>query len=145
MIISFITEFFGKNPDNTTLVFTLGAFFIAYQQWRAARFEASMDKYYDRLDVANRRLENLEGINAYSMYVFMELDNLEYVIEKYKLGYITSEQAFRELKAFYRHCRNIKIEGKLFRNLALELVHDAGYQATTCLVVKKVYDDFPIL
>lgn len=30
---------------------------IGFQQWRDARREASLEKYYDRLDLANRRME----------------------------------------------------------------------------------------
>jgi hypothetical protein len=136
-----------KGSETATAVFALGAFLIAYQQWRAARYEASMDKYYERLDVANRRLEALKGVDSYVMYVFTELDNLEYVIEKYKLGYISSEQAFRGLKTFRAHCRNIAIENmdgkkELFRDLACHLVGIAGYQATTSIVVKNICADF---
>lgn len=40
-----------------TAIITMGVFILGYQQWRAARNEISMDKFYDRLDLANRRLD----------------------------------------------------------------------------------------
>jgi hypothetical protein len=85
-------------------------FGVAFYQWRLARYEASLEKYYDRLDIANRRLNTLieqawsnkpdpkefdvydnppkVGVSLFDMWVFAELDNLEYVIQKYRRGYI---------------------------------------------------------
>jgi hypothetical protein len=42
----------------------------------------------------------MEGVNKYDLLVFAELDNLEYVVEKYRLGHISDEQAYREWRAF---------------------------------------------
>jgi hypothetical protein len=68
-------------------VVALGTVGVAHQHRRAARHEASLDKLYERLALANDRLERVSD-TARSIYIFTELDNLEYVIEKYKLGYI---------------------------------------------------------
>jgi len=114
-----------------TAVLGLGAFLVAFQQWRAARKEATLEKYYERLDVANRRKEVLDGVDHFDMYVFAELDNLEYVIEKYKLGYISPEQAFRGLRAFRSRC-----EHPDFRERALRWVGRAGYMEDTEGVVR---------
>ena len=43
--------------DVATTILALGALVVGYQQWREAREEASMEKYYERLDIANRRRE----------------------------------------------------------------------------------------
>jgi hypothetical protein len=117
----------------------------AFWYWQSVRYEASMDHYYDRLNLANTRYEKLSP-DKYLMYMFMELDNLEYVIEKYKWGYITAEQAFRGLKLFYTHCREIKEEvgggGKVPLNeLASMWVGNGGYLTTTCHVVTYVCDE----
>lgn len=118
---------------------------FAFWYWQSARYEASMDRYYDRLNLANTRYEKLSP-DKYLMYMFMELDNLEYVIEKYKWGYITAEQAFRGLKLFYTHCREIKEDvqgaGKVPLNeLASIWVGNGGYLTTTCHVVTHVCDE----
>lgn len=121
-------------------VFGVGAFLLAYQQWRAARYEASLDKYYDRLDVVNSRLEALPGVDSSAMYVFVELDSLEYVIEKYKLGYISSEHAFRGLKTFRLHCHDLELprldrSRMQFKDIATRLIKVGGYHRTTAIVL----------
>jgi hypothetical protein len=102
------------------LILILG-FVFGYVQWIMARYEASLDRFYDRLDVANRRLGTMVeqawnranpvdmagfdvyanpprvGVGLFDMWVFAELDNLEYIIEKYKWGFITAAQACRAL------------------------------------------------
>jgi len=67
-------------------VLTLGAAIIAYRQWRAARYEVSIDKYYDRLESANRRLEavQVDIPGKEDLHAFAELDKLEYVLVKYE-------------------------------------------------------------
>lgn len=42
----------------------LVAFFFGYLQWRAGRHEVSMDKYYERLEIANHRLAVLAPTNT---------------------------------------------------------------------------------
>jgi hypothetical protein len=142
-----------------TIVLAVGAYILSYQQWRAARNEISLDKFYERLDKADQRLENWP--NARSMlrhfwgeetneewyqklnYMYVELDNLEYVIEKYKLGYIHPEQALRGLRTF--RSRSMAPQ---FRELLMESINeleDAGYQRTTVEVVLRVCTDAAIL
>ncbi len=75
---------------------------LGYQQWRAARHEISLDKYYERLNLANQRLNDWTAARALYyrneilqpeaeqdaqkaeherfMYVCVELDNLEYAV-----------------------------------------------------------------
>lgn len=144
---------FGMNGSRaSTIVLTLGALLLGYQQWRAARNELSMERYYERLDLADRRLDNWPSARdmvkhfwptaidqaSYecSMYVYVELDNLEYVIEKYKLGYISPEQALRGLRTFQSRCISTE-----FRELAQEYVKLAGYQSTTEEIVNNVCKD----
>jgi hypothetical protein len=119
--------------DITLGVLTTGAFLIAYQQWREARYEQSLEKFYDRLELANRRLEKLDNTNTFDMYIFTELDNLEYVIEKYRLDYMSSAHAVRAKRTFYSRC-----EQEEFREKALYWVGVAGYQPTTVEVVKRI-------
>ena len=129
-------------------VATVGGALVAYQQWRAAKYEAALDKFYDRLDIANRRRENLPqdgpgSIKPFDMYVYTELDNLEYTIEKYKLGYVTVAHMCRSLETFRVRCEDI--EG--FVERAYEDVNRpgrSGYHETTAAIVVSISADFGI-
>jgi hypothetical protein len=119
------------------LVITLGGAFVTYQQWRAARYEAALDKFYDKLEIANRRREALkdEGkVDPFDMYIFTELDNLEYTLEKYKLGYVMLAQLCRSLEMFRRRCEGIKG----FADGASDLVSRAAYHPTTEAIVRDI-------
>jgi hypothetical protein len=128
-----------------TGVVTLGAFVLGYQQWRSARFEASIDKFYERLEASNKKLHEWttarELIGAIdnqlnfqqSMYVFSEIDNLEYVIQKYKYGYMSTDQALRGVKTFKARCKHDK-----FRERAESCLEMGGYNVGTVDVFKNV-------
>ena len=69
------------------------------------------------------------------MYVYRELDNLEYAIAKYKLGYMSPENALRSLRTFRVRCNS----SPEFRELALMCaMANEGYDSITQEVVKKV-------
>ena len=137
----------------STVFLTLGIFVLGYHQWRAARHEISMDKFYDRLDMVDRRLENWPAARqmlnhfwqnsddqaSYECFncVYVELDNLEYGIEKYKLGYMNADLALRCLRTFQSRC-----DSKKFREMAFKAVQGVGYHPTTAEVVKKVCKEF---
>ena len=131
----------SKASTIATAVLALGAFIVGYHQWRAARRETSMDKFYDRLNVANSRLEDV-GIDPFILYVYAEMDNLEYVIEKYRLGYMSPDQALRGLKAFQSRLRGVK--GEDFKKLALVSLDNSAYSPNTCKVVNLVIGATPI-
>src|SRR4051794_3953929 len=44
---------------NSTLLLALAAYWVGYGQWLSVRREASLEKFYDRLDIANRRIISL--------------------------------------------------------------------------------------
>jgi hypothetical protein len=122
-------------PDVAVVILTTGVLLVGYTQWRAGRYEISLDKYYDRLDLSNSYLEKANGgLSSTTMYAFVELDTLEYVVEKYKLAYILPHHAYRAVKAFEVHCK----DQKGLRNEALEIVKGAGYQETTVEIVTKI-------
>ena len=128
-----------------TAVVALGAFILGYQQWRSARFETSIDKFYERLEASNRKLHEWttarELIGALdnqlnfqqSMYVFSEIDNLEYVIQKYKYGYMSTDQALRGVKTFKSRCIHDK-----FRERAQSCLEMGGYNPETIEVFVNV-------
>jgi hypothetical protein len=103
--------------QDLSTITVLIAFGLGYQQWRAARHEIAFDKYYDRLDLANIKFDawrfeelkedrNKLKDHLLSMFVFAELDNLEYILEKYKLGYVKQELAERALRTFRSRCED---------------------------------------
>ena len=142
-----------------TGIVATGAIILGYQQWRAARNEQSLEKFYERLEVTNQKFESWPGarellgnypINAGSenereevlfqrvQYTFRELDNLEYALAKYNLGYMSSELALRSLRIFQHRC-----DTPMFRELALLCcTRDAAYHAGTVEVVKRVCSQF---
>ncbi len=120
-------------------VLALGAFLVGYHQWRAARRETSMDRFYDRLKIANDNLAKLEDTNPFHMYVFSELDNLEYVIEKYRLGYMSPDQALRGLRTFQSRLKQPK--GQEFADSAEVALVNSAYSPSTCAVVRRVIEE----
>jgi len=143
-----------------TAVIGLGALVLGFQQWCAARNEISLDKFYERLEVTNRRLDERKEVRVFAgpwgpegsqdqqdedaiyhraMYAYRELDNLEYAIAKYELGYMSSENAFRSLRTFQARCNS----SQEFCKLAWECVNaNAGYDPITQEVVKKVFEEY---
>ena len=65
------------------------------------------------------------------MYVYLELDNLEYVIVRYQLGYLRLPLLRRAVRTFGSRC-----ESQSFCNIAAEIVNGAGYAQATVDVVK---------
>jgi hypothetical protein len=65
------------------------------------------------------------------MWVFAELDNLEYVIAKFRLGYIEPEQAWRGVRTFFSRCSH----DATFLERALHFSGSSGYLEATRPVV----------
>ncbi|MEA2601544.1 MAG: hypothetical protein QOF89_2536 [Acidobacteriota bacterium] len=140
-----------QGTEVATMVVAFGALVLGYQQWGEARHEASMEKYYERLDIANRRREVAthsvfemmkssipELANedpARLMYVYVELDNLEYVVGKYRLGFMSPGQACRGLRTFQRRCLSPE-----FRKIALLRVGAGDYGRDLIKVVQRVHE-----
>jgi hypothetical protein len=138
----------------------LGAVLLGAQQFAASRNEVSLDKFYDRLQENNDKLEAYRATREFiglpfghqdqgqfddddfqrRMYVFRELDNLEYSIAKYRIGFMSPENPQRSLRTFRSRC----IASQAFGRLAHEQVRgvddarDPGYDPQTKLVVCKI-------
>jgi hypothetical protein len=67
------------------------------------------------------------------MFVFSELNNLEYILEKRRLGYANMDLVGRAMRHFVERCRH-----EDFRKAAHYLVDIAGYQDTIKTVVKNL-------
>lgn len=147
-----------KPADLATIIAGMLVFVFGYYQWRSSRYEKSMEDFYSRLKLANEKREAAELVSKilghpwdlknldecseclegyqehqWSMYVYSELDNLEYVVEKYRLGYMQPRHAIRELRTFYQRCVRPS-----FRNRALQCARCMAYNEGTIRVVKRV-------
>lgn len=142
-----------------TAVLGLAVLVGGYFEWKSARQEASLDKFYERLCIANECNEKLGSVERggrsrgscsepdsesfgdvkfgdLQIYVYRELDNLEYVLERYRRGYIDLTLAVRGLRTF-----RSRLEKPVFRReLARlgDLTANAGYSRLLQLVVARM-------
>lgn len=160
-ILVFGLHFLPEERENLpkAVASVLGAitFSLAYLQWRAGRQEASFERYYDRLDIANRKFDASMTAEAkdspeklkchlYTMFTFAELDNLEYVLEKYKLGYVRQELAERAVRAFRSRCEdNVRFchEALLWIGADEGQEKAKGYERSTREIVRHIIRECP--
>lgn len=143
-------------PKAVAVVLALIGFSLTYLQWRAGRHEASFERYYDRLDLANRKFDAARAEECketgskedlkrhlYTMFVFAELDNLEYVLEKYKLGYVRQGLAERALRGFRSRCSDPRFCQEALSWLGQEEGQERarGYERTTREIVRYITRD----
>jgi hypothetical protein len=137
----------------------LGAVLVGTQQFAASRNEVSLDKFYDHLQVTNDRLEEYRATREFvgllfgttgnlidddefhrRMYVYRELDNLEYSIAKYRIGFMSRDNANRSMRTFKARC----VVSEEFCWRAHGQVHgtnceqDTGYDPQTKIVVCRI-------
>lgn len=138
---------YPNSSEFASTLFTGAAIFFAYYQWSDGRREASLDKFYDRLALTNTRyyewreardvVPHFWGASTDDkdyrprMYVYLELDNLEYMIIRYQLGYLRLPLFRRAVRTFGSRC-----ESPEFCSIAKEIVNGAGYGEATVNVVK---------
>jgi hypothetical protein len=138
-----------KWTDVSQVASGIAAFLVLFWQWRRARQEASLEKFYDRLDMANKRMvavveqelaqkdprhqSPLVGVSIFGMWVFAELDNLEYAIEKYRLGYMSGENFDRAVATFESRCKYLPGFGAEASDACA-----SGYQEHTAKAIKAV-------
>jgi hypothetical protein len=139
LLIGAIAVTFAIRDANIQLIGAIlgaGALAVAYVEWLLSRRESSMDKFYERLRIANdyrRAVKSPDelAISEVRLYVFSELDNLEYVIERYRFGYMSAALALRGVKTFESRLENIPG----FTELVQELLLGSGYSENTHRVV----------
>jgi hypothetical protein len=130
-----------------TFIFPLLAAVVAYQNWRRARLNSTVDDALKRKDMANALImQNPELLRRYvqsalygapstegldydhsdntkiDMYIYSEIDNLEFVFSKSNHDLIDDEFVIRAIKIFI--ARN---ENRLFRARAKDLVGKGRY------------------
>ena len=133
-------------------VVTAVAFSLGVWQWLAARHEASLDNYYERLDLANSRFDaaqqsrlkqpadaaDLQRHN-YAMFIFAELDNLEYVLEKHCRGYVEVALLARALRHFEERSRDAEFRAAMLSAVGrLGEAQPSGYTDRTREVARAI-------
>lgn len=128
----------------------IGVAFAGIYQWRSAKYEMSIDRFYERLSYTNTKLFEWESSRVLlseewvddkvfqrEMYVYLELDNLEYIIQKYQHGFMEPHDAHRALTCFSSRCKN----SRAFKALAIENVSKAGYKPETRCAICRLCQD----
>lgn len=143
-----VSATFPNGAQVATALVAATASFFAYYQWTDSRREASLDKFYERLSLVNERYYSWDHARRLvdhfwggseeadfqrAMYVYLELDNLEYMISRFQLGFVTKGLLRRAIRTFRSRCQSVA-----FCNLAMQLVNGAGYQAKTVEIVKRL-------
>jgi hypothetical protein len=161
VVIFFVVALLKGAPETVVGgTVALGAVLVGAQQFAASRNEVSLEKFYDRLQVTNDRLEEFASTREFiglpfgrpedgrfddddfhrRMYVFRELDNLEYAIAKYRIGFMSRDNAHRSLRTFRSRCA----VSEAFCHMAHDQVHgtrserDSGYDPQTKIVVCRI-------
>ncbi|MDB5482586.1 MAG: hypothetical protein JWO83_3639 [Caulobacteraceae bacterium] len=126
--------------DYVAPILAFSGLLASWLEWRLSKHEASLDKFYDRLDLANDYRSKLthqdQAVSALDMYVFVELDNLEYVVERYRMGYIAPRNALRAVRTFQSRL-GLSWFKTAARHWACE-ADNVGYSAETCALVGKL-------
>lgn len=150
-----LTVFLGrlyKLDDYTQLASMIlagGAFLVGLQQWKLSRAELAFDKFYERLDIVNNRLDqwpaarnmvkqfwgeaDIDEEYQKRMYVYVEIDNLEYATQKYKMRFMVLDDVYREVTLFESRCVSEE-----FRCYASSQVDVAGYRQDTREIVHRI-------
>jgi hypothetical protein len=125
-----------------------GALLIGVLRWSLSQEESSIDSFYERLRASNDFLVNSKKAYSFvkrlmstaeqeefrrNMWVYTELDNLEYCFEKYAYRFMTADTAHRALGVF-----NTRWQNEEFRNLAIELVERGRYNEDFIAMVQEL-------
>jgi len=130
---------FSTTP--ATILLAAGALLIGILRWSLSLQETSINSFYERLRASNEFL--VEAIKAHKfvenlmtdsidgdkrenfkrdMWVYIELDNLEFCFEKYAYRFMTVDTAYRALGVFLTRCKNSP-----FKRYAKDLVNKGKY------------------
>lgn len=140
-----MSEIWDDSETNIETFLGIGLAFAGIYQWRSSKYEMSIDKFYERLAYTNSKLSEWESprlllseqwddeeVFQKEMYVYLELDNLEYIIQKYQHGYMEPHDAYRALTCFNSRCKN----SSAFKALVMENVDKAGYRTETSYAIR---------
>ena len=126
---------FTTAANVATLVVVVIGFWIGYKRWALAEENRNVDDTIRRKELANKMMvDNASVLLPYvgdvfdietqyaetlvtdrdrlkvQMYVFTEIDNLEFVFDKVKPGLLQERQALRAINIFLARCENNNFE-----------------------------------
>jgi len=115
-------------------------------QWRAALEKDALEKYQAEIKEANEKKLQWESIprfmerhypdrREHCFYVYQQLDNLEFALERYLRGFTSAYTASRAVFTFESKCRVPR-----FRELAAVLIKQGSYSAPVRKVAATVFD-----
>lgn len=129
------------------------AFLLGFQQFYAVRRERALEKIRELRIVANDMLVNFEDSRELlphfwpedepektitkDIYVHQEIANLEYALEQYKYGFLTSRETMRVAVVFGSRCGS-----EQFKNLATRYASGFGYYTSTQRAVAMLADNY---
>lgn len=138
---------FTTAANIATFAAVLIAFWIGYRRWALAESNRNVDDTIKRKELANKMMvDNASVLLPYvgdvfdieteyaetlmtdrervkvQMYVFTEIDNLEFVFDKVNAGLLEDKQALRAIKIFLARCEN-----KNFERMTRTLVQKGRY------------------
>lgn len=136
-----------------TLIAAMAAIGFGFDQWKRVREERGIEDFYGRLESLNKLYLELgvdrkllgfsQAVHSSKesfqdvMLVFREIDNLECIIQKYRLGLVGADLAVRAAMVFIARCSDDD-----FRGTAHEIVGEgSAYMPTTCHVVRALCID----
>jgi len=110
---------------------------VAAWQWQASVEQKAMEQYADDVGALNdaemanpdhgihdmmRHLYPLNGGNitdndAKTHYVYVQLDNLEYALERYRQGLASAETTVRAVNTFQGRCTSVEFQNRVRRQL----------------------------
>lgn len=127
------------NGEEVAATIAGGVLLVGYVEWFLTRRETSMDKFFDRLVTTNnyRREIKEEGPYSYNpidLYVFSEIDNLEYVIERYRFGYMSPVLALRGVNTFKSRLKLGDFKARVARLAGPQ----CGYSEHMCRMVRHI-------
>lgn len=136
-----------------TAMITIAGLLVAVLQWRAGLAEKALDALYGRIALANEmRMKLADGLgidddvaiatkrpNEYRLFVFTEIDSLEYAAMRYRFGLgMTAVIADRAVDHFCQRC-----ESEKFKEMARVCAREGAYFPDTKAMVKKILKECP--
>ena len=106
--------------------------------WEAGRGSDGGKHYHEgRLPIRGQQDIIRCGLPPAAMWVYTEIDNLEYVLQKYELGYVDAELMKRALGFFATLCKQIPLFADTARAGA-DPRSGSGYRRATKEIVQAV-------
>ena len=139
--------------DLGNIILAIGALF-AVLQWRESLEQQALEKYETGIAAANAvsakcesvrqmmshhypRIGSPEGQDERAEYVYLQLDNLEYALERYVQGFASAYTTARAVMTFYNRCVSTE-----FRERVREQLDAASYAPVVRDAVEEILARF---